>query len=206
MGNETAKALRAMAARVGSGEPKLAALTRDLQDVTRRRTTTRALLAEEMTRPAEQREAREEDLKRQLREAEEKAEALETQLQAEFPRYARLTAERPLTADEVQALLRPEEALVAILPGNQSTFVAVILRGTVHAYRARIGRATLDDRGQGAAREPRSHRGPARPTIWIVRAVSTPRCSDRSTAGCRASVICWWSRPGHCSRSRSAPW
>ena len=107
-GNETAKALRAMAARVGSGEPKLAALTRELQDVTRRRTTIRAALAEEMTRPVEQREAREEDLKRQLREAEEKAEALETQLQAEFPRYARLTAERPLSADEVQALLRPE--------------------------------------------------------------------------------------------------
>ena len=59
-GNETAKALRAMATRVGSGEPKLAALTRDLQDVTRRRTTTRALLAEELTRPAEQREANEE--------------------------------------------------------------------------------------------------------------------------------------------------
>jgi CHAT domain-containing protein len=143
-GNETAKALRAMATRVGSGEPKLAALTRDLQDVSRRRTTTRALLAEEMTRSAEQREAREEDLKRQLREAEEKVEALETQLQAEFPRYARLTAERPLTADEVQALLRPEEALIAILPGTQSTFIAVILRGTVHTYRARVGRATLD--------------------------------------------------------------
>ena len=143
-GNETAKALRAMATRVGSGEPKLAALTRDLQDVTRRRTTTRALLAEELTRPAEQREAREEDLKRQLRESEEKAETLETQLQAEFPRYARLTAERPLSADEAQALLRPEEALVAILPGNQTTFVAVIQRGSVHAYRSRVGRAWLE--------------------------------------------------------------
>ena len=161
-GNETAKALRAMATRVGSGEPKLAALTRDLQDVSRRRTTTRALLAEEMTRPAEQREAREEDLKRQLREAEEKVEALETQLQAEFPRYGRLTAERPLTADEVQALLRPEEALIAILPGTQSTFVAVILRGTVQRL-PRPGRAgDARHRGQGAAREPGSHRGPAR--------------------------------------------
>jgi hypothetical protein len=79
-GNETAKALRAMAARVGSGEPKLAALTRELQDVTRRRTTIRAALAEEVTRPVEQREVREDDLKRQLREAEDKAEALETQL------------------------------------------------------------------------------------------------------------------------------
>jgi CHAT domain-containing protein len=143
-GTETAKALRAMSARVGSGDPKLAALTRELQDVNRRRTTIRATLAEELTRPAEQREAREEDLKRQLREAEEKAETLETQLQAEFPRYARLTAERPLSAAEVQALLRPGEALMAILPGVQSTFVAVIQRGVVNTYRVPIGRAALD--------------------------------------------------------------
>jgi CHAT domain-containing protein len=143
-GTETAKALRAMSARVGSGDPKLAALTRDLQDFNRRRTTIRATLAEELTRPTEQRESREEDLKRQLREAEEKAEALETQLQAEFPRYARLTAERPLSAAEVQALLRPHEALMAILPGQQSTFIAVIPRGVVNAYRAPIGRAALD--------------------------------------------------------------
>jgi CHAT domain-containing protein len=144
-GTETAKALRAMSARVGSGEAKLATLTRELQDVNRRRTTIRATLAEELTRPAEQREAREDDLKRQLREAEDKAEALETQLQAEFPRYARLTAERPLSVAEVQALLRPGEALMAILPGVQATFVAVIQRGVVNTYRARIGRAALED-------------------------------------------------------------
>ena len=143
-GTETAKALRAMSARVGSGDPKLAALTRELQDVNRRRTTTRAAIAEELTRPAEQREAREEDLKRQLREAEDRTEALETQMQAEFPRYARLTAERPLSVTEVQGLLRPEEALITMLPGTQSTYIVAVHRGWIHAYRARLGRAALD--------------------------------------------------------------
>jgi CHAT domain-containing protein len=143
-GSETAKALRAMSARVGSGDPKLAALTRDLQDSGRRRAAARASLAEDALRPPEQGEVRPEDLKRQLREAEEKIEALETQLQAEFPRYARLTAERPLASDEVRALLRSDEALLAILPGHQSTYVVLARRDGVRHHRARLGRSALE--------------------------------------------------------------
>ena len=143
-GNETAKALRAMSARVGGGDPRLAALSRELQDAGRRRTTARVSLAEESQKSSDQREAKEEDLKRQLREAEEKIEALESQLQSQFPRYAGLTAERPLTADDVQKLLRADEALLAMLPGNNTTYVVLVRRDGVHAYRARIGRSGLD--------------------------------------------------------------
>jgi CHAT domain-containing protein len=144
-GTETAKALRAMSTRVGSGDPKLAAVTRALQDADRRRTAVRHALIEEVGKPPDQRKATHEaQLKGQVREAEEKIEVLETQLQAEFPRYARLTAERPLTADEVKALLRPDEALVAFLPGNQVTYVAVVRRDGVHLHRARVGRSALE--------------------------------------------------------------
>ncbi len=143
-GNETAKALRAMAARVGSGDPKLAALSRELQDAGRRRANARVALAEESMKPPDQREAREDELKRQLREAEEKIEALENQLQAQFPRYAGLTAERPLPAGDVQKLLRADEALVAMLPGNNVTTVVLVRREGVHVHRARIGRSGLD--------------------------------------------------------------
>ena len=143
-GNETAKALRAMSARVGSGDPRLAVLSRDLQDAGRRRTTARIALAEESQKPLDQREAKEDDLKRQLREAEDKIEALENQLQSQFPRYAGLTAERPLTADDVQKLLRADEALLAMLPGNNVTYVVLVRRDGVHAHRARIGRSGLD--------------------------------------------------------------
>ena len=143
-GNETAKALRAMSARVGSGDPKLAALTRELQDAGRRRVSLRSAVAEESLRPPDQREARGEDLARQLREVESRIEVLESQLQAEFPRYAGLTAERPLPADEVRALLRPGEALVAMLPANQTTFVLLVRADGVHLHRARLGRAALE--------------------------------------------------------------
>jgi CHAT domain-containing protein len=143
-GTETAKALRAMSARVGSGDPKLAAVTRELQDADRRRTAARHAIVADLARPPEEREAREEDLKRQLREAEEQIERLESRLQAEFPRYARLTAEQPLSADELKALLRPDEALIAFLPGNNTTFVVLVRRDAVHMYRARIGREGLE--------------------------------------------------------------
>jgi CHAT domain-containing protein len=143
-GNETAKALRAMSARVGSGDPRLAGLSRELQDAGRRRAAARVALAEESMKPADQREAREDDLKRALREAEDKIEALENRLQSEFPRYAALTAERPLPADEVQKLLRPDEALLVMQSGVQSTFVVIVRREGFYAHRARVGRAGLD--------------------------------------------------------------
>jgi CHAT domain-containing protein/tetratricopeptide (TPR) repeat protein len=142
-GSETAKALRAMSARLSSGDAKLAALSRDLQDTGRRRTAARVALAEETMKPADQREAKEEDLKRQVRELEQKIETLENQLQAEFPRYAGLSAERPLTAADVQKLLKPDEALVAMQVGVQSTFLIVLRRDTIIAYRTRMGASAL---------------------------------------------------------------
>jgi CHAT domain-containing protein len=103
-----------------------------------------AVAEESIKTGTDQREARAEDLKRQLRDVEDRIEALEQQLQAEFPRYARLTAERPLPADEVRALLRADEALLALLSGPQSTFVVIVRPDGVHHHRARIGRSALD--------------------------------------------------------------
>ena len=142
-GTETAKALRAMAARVGSGDPRIAAITRQLQDANRTRTVARLAVAEVTVRPPDQPQ-RAEELKRQLREAEDRVEALDGRLQAEFPRYAGLSAERPLTVDETRALLRDDEALIAFLPGLQTTFVVVLRRDGVRAYRARGGRGELE--------------------------------------------------------------
>ncbi len=143
-GTETAKALRAMSARIGSGDPKLAAVTRELQDADRRHVAARHALVAELAKPPQEREAREEDLKRQVREAEEKIEALEQRLQSEFPRYARLNAEQPLSADELQKLLRADEALVTFLPAQNSTFVILVRKDGVHMHRARLGGAALE--------------------------------------------------------------
>ena len=143
-GTDTAKALRAMSTRVASGDPKLVAVTRALQDADRRRVAARQALVAELGKPAQEREAKEDDLKRQVRDAEEKIEQLESQLQSEFPRYARLAGEVPLTTADLQALLRTDEALVTFQPALNSTFVVLARKDGVHMYRARIGRQGLE--------------------------------------------------------------
>ena len=143
--SDTAKALRAMATRVGSGDPKLAAVTRGLQDQVRHRALARTALAREMGGPPDQRQpAREAELKRQVREAEEGIEKLEAQLQSEFPRYAALSAERPLPADAVRALLRPDEALITFFSGGQGTSVIVVRPSRIYVQRVPLGTAALE--------------------------------------------------------------
>ena len=143
-GTDTAKALRAMSTRIGSGDPKLAAVTRELQDADRRRIAARHALASDLAKPPQEREAKEDDLKRQVREAEERIEALEQRLQSEFPRYARLSAEQPLSADDLRALLRADEALLTFLPAQNTTFVVLVRKEGVHLHRAQLGGAALE--------------------------------------------------------------
>lgn len=52
--------------------------------------------------------------------------ALDRQIAAEFPDFAALTQPAALTVEEVQAVLRPGEALVLTFTGSESTFVWAI--------------------------------------------------------------------------------
>jgi len=143
----TAEALQRMATRVVAGIPALAAVTREIQDTERRSKLLRTTLAQEQDRPADERNIqREEALKDQLRETEAKAESLEQRLQAEFPKYARLSAPGTLTADELGHLLRPTEALVAFIPTGQVTWVLFARGGEVTLRRARMNGRELDER------------------------------------------------------------
>ena len=92
---------------------------------------------------------KEDDLKRQVREAEEKIEALEQRLQSEFPRYARLSAEQPIAADDLKALMRADEALLTFLPAQNTTFVVLVRKDGVHMHRARLGAAALEAEVKG---------------------------------------------------------
>jgi CHAT domain-containing protein len=143
----TAESLQRMATRVVAGNPALASVTREIQDTERRKTLLRSTLALEQDRPAEERNPkREEALKEQIREAEAKDESLQQRLQAEFPKYARLSAPGALTADEVARLLRPSEALVAFIPTAQSVWVLFAKGGTVSLRRAPLNSRSLDER------------------------------------------------------------
>lgn len=146
-GSDTARALQAMATRVAAADPALSAVTRELQDALRRRDGVRATLSREIEKPTDQRDARrEEGLKDQLREAEEKTESLEARLQAQFPRYASFSAPRPLAASEVTALLRPSEALLVLLPGNEETWVLLARGNEARLHRVKLGLRDLTRR------------------------------------------------------------
>jgi CHAT domain-containing protein len=146
-GGEAAKALNAMAARVASADPALQTLTREFQDAQRQRERLHMTLGAETLKPTEERDAkREERLKLQVRQAEERVEQLERRLQAEAPRYMRLTAARPIPVADLTPLLRPTEALVLFLPTSDGTFVFLVRDGKAHVHRATVGWRTLTEK------------------------------------------------------------
>jgi len=143
-GGDTARAINNMAARLDVADPAVRAAAREFQEATRQRDRLRQTLAVETIGAPDKRDpGREESLKRDLRTAEEKVAGLETRLQAELPRYARLTAPRPMPVSELAQLLRPGEALAAFLPTRSATYVFVVRDGRTHVHRAAISAAML---------------------------------------------------------------
>jgi len=146
-GGETAKALNAMAARVASADPALRTLTRDFQDAQRQGERLHMLLGAETLKPEDERDVkREERLKQQVRQAEERVAQVERRLQAEAPRYMRLTAARPVPVADLAPLLRPTEALVLFLSTQDATFIFLVRDGKAHLHRAMVGRKALTEK------------------------------------------------------------
>ncbi len=143
-GSETARAITNMAARLDVADPAIRAAAREYQETVRQRDRVRQALALETVRPsAERQAAAEEALKRDLRSSEDKVANLEVRLQAELPRYAQLTAARPVPAADAARLLRPGEAMVVLLPTPGSTYVVALRDGRAHAHRASVAGAEL---------------------------------------------------------------
>jgi CHAT domain-containing protein len=167
--SETSQAVQAMASRLAQGDVALSAAARDLQDAMRRRDAARLALAQETLNPPAEREAgREDELKAAYRKAEEDVDRLEERLQATFPRYARLMAESPLTADEARALLRPGEALLVLLPSLEATHVLLVRDGALTLHRAPVGASALAPRV--AALRPPADAGAALPPFDLAAA------------------------------------
>src|SRR5689334_9477931 len=138
-GGETARAITNMTARLDAADPAVRAAAREYQEASRERDRLRQALAVESFRESEGRNAgQEEALKRDLRAAEEKVASLEARLQAELPRYAQLTAAKPVPAPDLAALLRPGEVLVLFLPTTEVTYVFAVRDGQTSVHRAAV--------------------------------------------------------------------
>jgi CHAT domain-containing protein/tetratricopeptide (TPR) repeat protein len=149
-GSMAAASLAQMAARGAAGNPGLATIVRERQDLLgewqRRdgaRTTAVSQAPDKRDRQAEAANVV------RLTEIDARISGIDKRLAVEFPDYAALSNPEPLSVEQVQADLRPDEALVLFLdtpqrdPTPEETFVWVVTRTDVRWVRSDLGTPTL---------------------------------------------------------------
>jgi CHAT domain-containing protein len=143
-GGAAAQAIDLMAARLASGSVEIAGKIKSLQDARERLDGLRRALAAEMSKPTKLRHPEPEDrLKREIKKQAEAIQAIDAALEAAHPRYYRLIAPRPLDPAAVNALLRPDEALVSFFVGEDVTVVFLVGDGAVRANAVDLSRQDL---------------------------------------------------------------
>jgi CHAT domain-containing protein/lipopolysaccharide biosynthesis regulator YciM len=148
--SEAARSLVQMASRGAKGDPVLAALVRERQDLATEWRKRDGLRNVALSQTADKRDAKAQvDNQAQLSEIEVRIAAIDKQLRVEFPDYAALASPVPLSVLEVQALLRPSEALVLFLdtpvlkPTPEETFIWVVTKTDVRWVRSELGTSAL---------------------------------------------------------------
>ncbi|MGO8778414.1 MAG: CHAT domain-containing protein, partial [Rhodomicrobium sp.] len=150
LGSEAAQSLAQMSARGATGNPKLAALARERQDLVaewqKRDGLRNAWLGQAPDKRNPQAEA---ENQARLAGIDERITEIDTQLAVEFPDYAALASPAPLSVEDVQALLRPDEALVLFLdtpqwkPTPEETFVWAVTKTDLRWVRSELGTPSL---------------------------------------------------------------
>jgi CHAT domain-containing protein/tetratricopeptide (TPR) repeat protein len=151
-GSEAAESLAQMAARGAKGDPALSQLARERQDLVGEwRQRDRALI-EMVSLEADKRQAQAEaGLRDRLAAIDARIAEIDKRLAAEFPDYASLASAAPAPLAEVQAFLRPDEALVLFLdtaerkPVPEETFVWAITKDAARWARVPMGTLALTD-------------------------------------------------------------
>lgn len=144
-GQSVQQAMLASSSRAASGNPELAKLVRDEQDLRQERDSTLKILADLMSRPVEQL-LPQVIAKMQVRVSELDG-ALKLSGEAirnRFPDYADLISPRPARVEHIQSVLRPGEVLMSILPGDGTSFVwAVPAKGDMVFAKVNLGKEAI---------------------------------------------------------------
>jgi CHAT domain-containing protein len=146
-GRSVQRALNASAARAAARSPALADLVRREQDARRQINALYALLGTLIGQPGTGHDAKvAADLGSRIETLRRALEALTRQIEKDFPAYADLIDPKPVTVGQVQAMLRPGEALIATLVVDDRTFVwAVPPSGAAVLATASIGARELEE-------------------------------------------------------------
>jgi CHAT domain-containing protein/tetratricopeptide (TPR) repeat protein len=148
IGSKAAESLAQMAARGAKGDPELSRLARERQDLVGEwRLRDRALIEMVSLAPEKRQAEAETALRNRLAAIDARIAEIDTRLSAEFPDFASLASAAPSSLEDVQAHLRPDEALILFLdtyersPAPAETFVWAVTKDT--ARWVRVGMGTL---------------------------------------------------------------
>lgn len=148
--SEAAQALAQMAARGAKGNPALAGLVRERQDLVNEWQVRDAVGTAAVAQPPDRRDReREAANAARLAQIDARIAAIDRRLATEFPDYASFVSPAPSSVAEVQAQLGPNEALVLFLdtpelqPAPDETFVWVVTKIAVRWARSDFGRTKL---------------------------------------------------------------
>lgn len=139
-----AQALAQMAARFAAGSDAMAKLVRERQDLLDQwRALDKRLIEAASAPPARRHADVEQRLRRDLAAADSRLKALDARLAKDFPDYAALANPRPVSVNEIQQLLHPDEAMVKYLVGIKTSYLWVVTKKNVQLFRLDIGQAEL---------------------------------------------------------------
>jgi CHAT domain-containing protein/peptidoglycan hydrolase-like protein with peptidoglycan-binding domain len=148
-----AAALAQMATRFGTGDSALAQVVREQQDLAARwQATGEALIAAISKPPADHDAAAVAALRAERANIEARMAALAERIAAEFPDYAALANPKPLSVEDVTALLDPDEALVSYLVTPDESYVWAVTREGLAWERIDAGEAALGEKIAGLRR------------------------------------------------------
>jgi tetratricopeptide (TPR) repeat protein len=146
LSSDVAKSLTQMAARGAKGNPTLAALVRERQDLTAEWQTLDARRNASLSQDEQKRSKKSEDADRaRLAAIDKRIAVIDQRLAADFPDYGSLVSPAPLSIEETQALLGTDEALIqfldteALQPAPEETFIWIVTKTEQRWVRSALG-------------------------------------------------------------------
>jgi CHAT domain-containing protein/tetratricopeptide (TPR) repeat protein len=137
-------AVSRMAARFAAGNDDLAKTVREFQDANAHwQKLDTDLIKVVSAPPAKRKPAREKLLRKQLSDVDARIVSLKNKLATKFPAYAELAVSKPVSIEEVQKLLGPNEALIAYLVSDKKTYVWAVRSNRSEMFVVGVGQKSL---------------------------------------------------------------
>ena len=144
--DQAARAIAGMSARIAAGSGNLPTRVRERQDLSEQALAVDRLLISVISQPNAARNPQtEQALRVQASAIANQTRELDRLIASQFPEYAGLVSKAPISAEEVQRWLNPNEALLLFATTSRFTFVWTVTRTDVRWHAASIGAKQLAD-------------------------------------------------------------